>query len=173
MADLEFLDLDELLDDTLPLPIGGKVYRIKSCDAPTGLLCQRLLAAGLTAAAGLSPDKAPTLDDGDERDLYQRLLGDAYGEMIDDGVSWQRLSYAGRTCLFWAGGGRELAVSYWSSGGGQMGEPEAPNRAALRSTSTNTAAATKTPRRGTGNGTRSQTTSGKKPPVKRSPGKTS
>jgi hypothetical protein len=148
-----FRDLDELFDDTLALPIGGKTYLVPAPTAALGLYCQRLLAAGFAAVGGRTPEgAAPVLDDDGERDLYQRCLATAYDEMLADGISWPKIRRAGVTAFLWTAQGEELAVAYWSGS-----PPELP---APTSTSLDTAAVRSTRKRGSTSGTRSRTPSG-------------
>ncbi|WP_433426353.1 DUF7426 family protein (plasmid) [Microtetraspora malaysiensis] len=135
----EIRDLDEFFDDTFKLPVGGKTYVIPAPDAETGLLCQRLMHAGLDANAGREVNSdgindlaSAVLDDDQERDLYQRILGPVYDELFADGVSWPRIQHVGMTALVWVAAGREPAIKYWESGG--AGEAPAPNRATRRAT---------------------------------------
>ncbi|MEV3981773.1 hypothetical protein [Nonomuraea sp. NPDC049758] len=152
----KFRDLDEFFDDSLPLPIGGKTYRVPPPDADTGLLCQRLMTAGIAAANGKEVDAAQ-LDDAGEVDLYQRVLGAAYDEMRADEVSWPRLKHAGVTAFLWIAGDEEAAAKFWDAGP----ESEAPKAEA----------ATSTPSRGSTSGT--SRTRPTQATGKRSAGKTS
>ncbi|MEU5863499.1 hypothetical protein ABZ815_20180 [Nonomuraea sp. NPDC047529] len=152
----KFRDLDEFFDDTLPLPIGGKTYRVPPPDADTGLLCQRLMTAGIAAANGKEIDAAQ-LDDAGEVDLYQRVLGSVYSELRADGVSWPRLKHAGVTAFLWIAGDAEAAAKYWDAGP----EADAPTAGAV----------TSTPSRGSTSGT--SRTRPTKAAAKRSAGTTS
>lgn len=126
---MSFKDLDEFFDDTLRLPVGGKVYVVKSVDALTGLWCQRMLGTAAMVAGGaeMSEDdvKPLMLDDDDEMALYKRVLGDTYDELIADGVSWERLKHVGTTAFMWASGDRSTAEAFWVSGS-PVGEPRRP-----------------------------------------------
>lgn len=157
----EFRDLDEFLDDRLSLPIRGRVYVVEPVDAATGLRFQAMLAAGVTIAAGgrlTDKDLDPVLDDQGERNLYEQALGAAYQQMLDDGVSWPRITLAGITAFLFAAAGTELAQAYWESGGQSMGEAVAPNRAGRRAAtrSTSTGGASTTQQRASTSGTRSK-----------------
>ncbi|MEU4511781.1 hypothetical protein AB0G05_19995 [Nonomuraea wenchangensis] len=153
----QFRDLDEFFDDSLSLPIGGKTYRVPPADAETGLFCQRLMAAGIDAANGKQVDAA-NLDDDGETDLYRRVLGGAYDEMIADRVSWPRIKHAGVTAFLWIAGDADTAAKYWEAGP----EAEAPEAEAASST----------PSRGSTSGT-SRTPRTRAATAKRSGGKTS
>lgn len=151
---MTFRDLDEFFDDSLRLPIGGKEYVVPSPNAETGLWCQGMLAAGVAVHAGRQPEGIAELDDEQENNLYQRVLGPVWGELQADGVPWTRIRHAGITAFLWAAGNEDLASAFWESGG--RGEAPAPNRKARRTAST--ASATSTRSRGSTNGTTSAST---------------
>ncbi|MFI6909652.1 hypothetical protein ACIBKY_50915 [Nonomuraea sp. NPDC050394] len=138
----EFKDLDDFFDSTLALPIGGKRYVVPAPDAETGVLCERLMAAGVVAANGGQVDAA-MLDDGQELDMYQRVLGPVYGQLRANGVDWLKIKLAGVTAFLWITMGVDTAMRYWESGG-QAGEAAAPDPGA---------AATTTKRPASGSGT--------------------
>lgn len=70
----------------------GKTYRVPSPDAQTGLWLATLADIGRKAAVGGTLTKLEEaslkLDDEQEQTLYQRVLGNAYDEMLADGVPW-------------------------------------------------------------------------------------
>jgi hypothetical protein len=167
----EFRDLGELLDETLRLPIDGKVYVIAAPDAVTGLRVEALFAAGAVAAAGGTPKLPTILGDDDEDDLYQRVLGDTYQELLDDAVSHVALKLVATTAMMWTVFGVEVAETYWGRAG-KTGEAPAPNRAARRAKkSTPTATVSATPKRGSTRTTKtSPTTSGRATPARASRG---
>jgi hypothetical protein len=125
-----FEDLDSFFDDSLALPIRGKVYRIPPADPMLGLLCSRLILAGDQAANGQRIDASTkaVLDDAEETDLYMRLLGhtpdapdyspdrDVWQQMHDDGLDWQRIQFVGATAMIWTGVGKAAAQAFWKSG---------------------------------------------------------
>lgn len=123
---MTFRDLDQFFNDTLQLPIGGKVYTVPPVSAKTGLALQRMLGLGVSAANGETVDPAEmakiNLDDDGERDLYATCLGTAYDEMLEDGVPWPRLRHAGITAFMWAAGNRELAEEIWNTPEGGPGK---------------------------------------------------
>lgn len=126
---MAFQELDEFFDDTLEIPIRGKVYHIPSPDAETGLWCQQIFEIGAKAQAGQSVSDAAVaklrLGDDEERSLYDRVLGPVKQEMIDDGLPWSRVSAVGETAIIWIATDRETAEKYWNEqvvGGG----PKAP-----------------------------------------------
>lgn len=140
-----FAELSEYLDGTLPIEVRGKRYTVDPIDAETGLRCQRLFAAGIAVATGGTPTETPELDDSDEADLYRRLLGTVYDEMVDDGVPWVQLRHAAITVMLYTVAGEDVALRFWQSGGSGLGEAEAPNRAARRQASRATASTTRKP----------------------------
>ncbi|MEV4806761.1 hypothetical protein AB0K18_42775 [Nonomuraea sp. NPDC049421] len=129
----KFKDLDEFFDDGLALPVGGKTYRIPAPSAEVGLYCQRLAEAGVAAANGKDAPEAE-LDDVRELDLYQKVLGPVYDELIADGVSWPKIKHVGITAFMWTAGNDEAAAAYWEKGP-EAAAPAATGRAAARSTS--------------------------------------
>ena len=52
--------------------------------------------------------------------------GGVYQQMIDDGLSWQEISHAGRTALIDVGQGREIAERTWEMVGDDAGNPLPP-----------------------------------------------
>lgn len=126
---MAFKDLQEFFDPTLRLPIGGKTYVVESVDAKTGIWCQRLFTTGAQAASGLAVTEADVaqleLDDEQERELYEKVLGAAYDEMIVDAVPWEFLKHAGITAFMWVAVSRDAAEEFWASGE-SVGKPGRP-----------------------------------------------
>lgn len=73
----------------------GSTYKVPSPDATTGLWLTALAELSIKQATGveLSPKDAESLvlDDEQELTFMQRVLGSAYGQMIEDGVAWSDL----------------------------------------------------------------------------------
>lgn len=111
----KFKDLNDFFDDGLELPIAGKLYKIAAPSAETGLYCQRLAEAGVAAANGRDVPEAE-LDDVRELELYQRVLGPTYDELIADGVSWPRIKHVAITTFMWVAGNEQAAQTYWEQG---------------------------------------------------------
>jgi hypothetical protein len=151
---MAFQDFRDFTDAGLALPVNGKTYTIPPIDAATGLFCQSLLATSARLIAGqpVGDDDTELLDDAGERDLYRRLLGAAYEEMVADGVPWRALKLAAGVVFWDAAADRKTAERYWASGG--RPEAAAPSRAERRATTRGTpaGAATTTPR-ASGSGT--------------------
>lgn len=118
---MAFKELDEWFDSSLKLPIKGKVYRIESVDAATGVWCQRLMSVAVQASSGKKVSEKDVasldLDDDQELDLYQRTMGDTYAEMVDDGIPWEWIKHAGTTTLLWIANGTDAAEAFWNAGG--------------------------------------------------------
>jgi hypothetical protein len=70
------------------------------------------------------------LDDADEIDLYKRLLGPAYDEMLADGLPWAIVKHAGVTAFMWVAYDRDSAEKYWESAAGEARRPEPQDRKA-------------------------------------------
>lgn len=160
----EFGELSEFLDDSITLPVPGKDgtkdYVIPSVDGKTGLWAQHLLEEVERAREDGNPD-AGKLDDGDERLLYERMLGPVLGTMLDDGVRWQTISHAAMTVFFWTTAGRDAAIKYWKAGGSpeRLRSAGSPNRASRRASA---AAANTTRKQGSTSGTRASKGKAKK-----------
>lgn len=142
-----FEALDELLDESLHLPIAGKVYTVPAPSAEVGLRTQAIVHAAAVAADGGRADEQ-ILADAAERDLYADVLGSAHAEMVADGVPWPALKHAAITAMVWISQDKSAAERFWNAGG----DPSrlAPNRAARRSPS---GAASSTRSRGSTSGT--------------------
>ena len=118
---MSLADLGSYLNDdalTTPALISkkypeGKVYRIPSPDALTGLWLESLADIGVKAASGVALTEADAssveLDDDDERSVYQRVLGEAYDEMLDDGISYVALGKIGQYAFIFFTVGKEAA----------------------------------------------------------------
>lgn len=142
-----FEDLDQFLDDTLQLPVGGKIYTIGSPDAELGLWIQRVMSVGVAIHQGQTPSPPPPLRNPDgttieakdgfvqaDEALYRRLLGPVWDELRVDGVPWLKIEMVAQTAMIWIATGVDAAQAFWRAGG--RPEAQAPNRRARRSTST-------------------------------------
>lgn len=78
----------------------GKTYRVPPPSAKTGLWLTAIAELGLSAATGeelSAEDRAAlSLNNDEERSFHQRVLGPAYTEMVEDGVSWAALQAISR-----------------------------------------------------------------------------
>ncbi|WP_171110602.1 MULTISPECIES: hypothetical protein [unclassified Streptomyces] len=144
-----FEALDGFLDDYLELPVRGRdgqtrVYRIEDPAAEDGIKIERItsLAARL-AAGGKAPD-TPVLDDKDELDLYRLCLGDAYDQLLADGVKWAQFKHVALTAMFWVTTDKDTAAEFWRTGQqpGKAANREARRAQAKHATSASAAANT-------------------------------
>lgn len=91
----------------------GHTYRVPPPDATTGLWLTTLAELGTVAATGgkltANDVAALSLDDDDEKTFYQRVLGTAYQEMVDDAVSWPALQAIGRHAFLTFSMSQEMA----------------------------------------------------------------
>lgn len=71
--------------------------------------------------------------------MYERLLGPALPEMLEDAVPWEMVKHAGMTVFIWVGGDKAAAERFWSSSGGA----QAPSRPAPRKGQSGTASKTR------------------------------
>ncbi|MFB7900205.1 hypothetical protein ACFC1B_28240 [Streptomyces xiamenensis] len=126
---MSFQALDDFLDESITLPIGGRTYVIPAPSAEVGLRVQAMVQAAAAAADG-GRIRDEVLSDAAERDHYRDVLGTAYEQMLTDGVNWPALKHAALTAMVWITQDRATAEKFWASGG----DPKAgaPNRAARR-----------------------------------------
>lgn len=93
---------DFLEDDTLEIPNvksrahpEGKTYSIPSPDAETGMRLSALAEIAVKVNKSIDVHERDVkrlhLDDNEEREFAQQVLGPVYEELIADGVSWIRL----------------------------------------------------------------------------------
>lgn len=160
---------DVLTGDGLDLPIRGTVYTVEPCDADTGLYLTRLFGQMEKASRGL-PVEVDDLDDDAEVALFERVLGDAYGQMIDDGAPWPAMKLAMAAGWTYHVHGAEAARMVWNAGGDPKALDQAKlangNRKARRAgqarerTQTPTGAVATTNGPGSGSGTNSHQPSG-------------
>ena len=111
-------DLAELMDPELVLPIGGREFRV-SCSARQGLHLVKLL------------NEKPRLTDEQEREEIRAALGATYHEMVDAGVSWEKIAVCGRVVMAHYGLSAEAGRMVWDSAGGVLAGnplPPPPNR---------------------------------------------
>lgn len=102
----EFEDATEFFTNQLRLPVNGKTYVIPDVDIELGL---ELLGV-LNNDADSSLAKAKTVD------LYKRLLGPVWDQMLADKVPIQIAIRVGETALVDATQGRALAKLVWKHG---------------------------------------------------------
>jgi hypothetical protein len=179
-----FKDLSAFLDDDgLEVPVDGKVYRIPSPDAETGLYLTGLANLGEKVATGGGGGPAPPpppphtagggpadlarlqLSDEDEPDFIRLVLGTALDELLADNVAWVKIQRLSRYAFFHFAIGPEAAERMLESGM-LTGEAPAPSRAARRAAASR-AGATSTNPPGSTAGTTSLRKSARKPKGRR------
>lgn len=143
MAD--FADLDTFFDASLPLPIGGKTYKVPSPPGETGLKIQRWSEALVKDVKDRDDSDRQVMTDAQEMDFYAEVLGSAYAEMRADGVQWEKIKHSALTAMRWIVNGEDSAVRYWAS----PGKPK-PGRKTRKSS---TDEANETPQPDSSNGT--------------------
>lgn len=135
----DFLDEDGITD--LPLIKSakhpeGKHYVIPSPDANTGLRLQGLaeLVAKQRAKVQISERDVARLrlNDEEEREFFQQVMGTAYVEMVEDGVSWERIKRLGMYAFTYFAVGREAAEKAAREGAFSGKAPAPLNRAQRR-----------------------------------------
>ena len=152
--------------DPLIIPIGGKKYTIPPVSTSLGLKLTLVAehaaqifaivernqeAARKAEEAGEAPPEPEPLpefeleDDDADEDLQQKMLGDAYDQMIKDDVPFTALRRAGMTAYHDFLYGREAAVAFWNSGGDPKAVAETLPASTGSMTSTGEATTTKRP----------------------------
>lgn len=113
---MPFHEIDEAPE--LRLPVSGKTYVVASPDAKTGLWVTSMMQATGAVLAGVVPeeDARLELDDDEERDLYRRILGPTYDELMDDKVPWHTFKRIGTTAFVWVAFGDDAAERAWNRG---------------------------------------------------------
>jgi len=139
---IRFDPIDEFLDlEGISLPIrsraypDGKDYTIPPPDAMTGLEVIRLISVYTSSSDDIEAQLqgVAQLDDMAGGNLEERVLGEAFNEMIADGVPWPMAKLAFQTAMSWISLGAEPAARFWASGGGMMGKaPSRPTRQPTR-----------------------------------------
>jgi hypothetical protein len=124
----QFQDLSELLDPFLPLPIRGKIYRVPSPDVTTGLRAQATVAIAAKLRAGQDVDAADVaalkLDDQEELEFTESMLGPVFQEMREDDLPWEYVRHAAKTTFMWLISDRDEAAKVWSSLGKEIRKPQ-------------------------------------------------
>lgn len=163
MPDLsQYLDFMEDADgglgfDTPPMPSakhpGGRSYRVPAPDALTGLRLNTLADMTLKVSRGMEVGEVDVkrlrLNDQEEREFLEMVLGDALAEMIADGVAWPHVQRVGMYAFVYYGISEE-AANKAAENGLFRGKASAPtNRASRRGATktTSASAASKTTRR--------------------------
>lgn len=147
--------------ESLPFTIeeGGPTYTVYPTDVDTALLVHDLWGIGQDASNGKQVDPSQrVLDNAAERDLYDRLLGDALAAMEEDGADWPDIQFIATCVMIWIVGGKPAAEAYRDTGGDpkEMEKVKATlgNRASRRASA---GTATTTRKRASGTGTKAST----------------
>lgn len=165
MPDLsQYLDfMDEAGDgppgfDSPPMPSRahpqGRSYRIPAPDALTGLRLNTLADMTLKVTRGVDVTEVDVkrlrLNDEDEREFLEMVLGDALAQMIEDGVVWPHVQRLGMYAFVFYGISEEAAAKAAENGLFRGNAPAPTNRTARRGakkTSSGSAASRKTTQR--------------------------
>lgn len=145
---MSFKDLSELLEADLPLPIRGKVYRISSPDVTVGLRAQATVAIASKVQSGseLTEEDIASLklDDSQEMEFTQQMLGEQFAVMQADGVPWEYVRHAAKTVFAWLISDRDAAEKVWASAGNAPRPVPQDRKAPARRAPAKKAAAKKT-----------------------------
>jgi len=138
----------------------GRTYKVKSPSAKFGLLLERMMTAWSDGVAHTPTDddikdllQLVTNEDGDPVDFSQRLLGDVYQELIDDGVSAERMQMIRTVVMAHYGHGAVVARQIVEQSGEAVARTNRATRRASKkkagpkSSPASTGTATPTPRR--------------------------
>lgn len=143
----EMRDFDDFADvltgGGLALPISGTVYTIAPCDAETGLYLTRLFGQMERVSKGQTSDVAD-FSDGEEIDLFHRVLGQAFDDMAEDGVSWHAMRLAMAAGWTYHVHGEQSARAVWNAGGDPKALQEHGNRQTRRARAATSRTATST-----------------------------
>lgn len=150
-------DLNEVLDLTLNLPIGGKTYTVNPPPAHIGANLVDRLAFGIALDAGIDLGEeqrhAVTVEDDELPDFARQNLSDTYDTMVEDGLSITQIEFCVTTAFYAWTVGKEFAEMYWETGG-KLDRPAAQSPGTPpTATRTRTAEATTTPTLGSPSGT--------------------
>jgi len=132
-TDETFEALDAFLDDCLELPVRGRdgtvrTYRIEDPSAEDGIRIEKITTLAARLAAGGTAPSTELLSDEEERDLFRMCLGDAYDQLLADGVKWALFKHVSLTAMFWITSDKATAQEFWRTGV----QGKAGNRAARR-----------------------------------------
>jgi len=135
--------------DYLDFPIGDETYRVWEVSASVAVTVMKLADIGRDVHEGRDADTSE-LSDGEERDLYARLLGETWDQLIDDDLPWSDVQAVCASVMAWVVRDKDTAEQVWNSGGKPPGEatPTPGNRASRRA-SKGSATTTKKPASGT------------------------
>lgn len=149
-----FQDLADFLSAPhLDLPIRGVVYVIEDPDSDTAIRLQNLVAVGRAVRAGKEVAQSK-LDDAEELDLYDRLLGKTVEKMRADGVKASEIKRCAMTVMAWVLGDEGEAMKQWHATEDDDPEGEARLNRATRRAIASQASGSTTRKRASTSGTR-------------------
>lgn len=131
---MAYKELEDFLDSDLTLPIRGKKYTCPDPGWENVLWLEQRMKTVMKAAQGadLSDDDREVLNDSDTDELFAVALGDAYDQMLDDGLPAAYIRHAGLTAVMHWSVGEEQAKAFWESGGDPERSAASGNRQARR-----------------------------------------
>jgi hypothetical protein len=129
----------EVIDGrTVTIATDPKSYHVASPDAITGAKLSAYSTILVKTAAKMDVAEADirrlNMNDGEEREFYEQVLGAAYHEMLDDGVSWQHFQALGQYGFVFFAASREKADEMAAKGAFSGKEMAPTNRAGRRAT---------------------------------------
>jgi hypothetical protein len=150
-------DINDVLDLTLRLPIGGKTYEVQPPPANIAAHLMNLLALGIYADAGLPMDEETrgSIEVTDEEfpEFSRMCLGSTLDELTADGIGSPRLDFIVETAFLCWTVGKPFAEHHWETGGKPAG-PTEKRSGRPTATRTRTAAESGTPSSASPSGTR-------------------
>jgi len=156
MASPDLSAFGDFLDDdgftTPPIPSreypAGRAYLVPSPDGVTGARMVALAGIAAKKNADLEVTAADleklNLNDQEEQDFMEMVLGNAYAEMMADGVKWQRISRLGQYAFVFITQGEQAAADA-AKAGLFSGKAPARNRAQKRAATKTAVSQPKTP----------------------------
>lgn len=139
------------IDIPVPIPSRdypeGKRYRVPSPDADTGIRLAGLAEIARKAQGGIKVKEADVaklnMNDAEEREFAEQVLGSCYDEMRADGVAWTTIQKIMQYAYIYFAMGQDVAEKAAREGlftGGKVRRPanRAERRAAVRGTTQTT-----------------------------------
>lgn len=135
-----------LEDDSIRIPVPipskthpeGKLYTVPSPDAETGIRLTALADIARKQQSGVHVSERDVarlqMDDDEEREFAQQVMGKCYTEMVEDGVAWVTIQKVMQYSYIYFSMGREVAEKAAREGLFQGGKVRLPamNRADRR-----------------------------------------
>jgi hypothetical protein len=128
----------EVIDGkTVRTPTPPKVYHVPSPDGIDGAKMAALSTLAVKANAKVEVTERDLarlkMDDGEEREMMEMALGYAYGQMMADGVSWERIYRLGQYAFIYFTQGPKMAEDA-ARAGVFLGKARPTNREERRAT---------------------------------------